>query len=44
MLLQEQIRINHVIRDRIKNSIKQFKGKILESITPEEFPFCRKDS
>ena len=37
LLLQEQIHINHVIRDRLKNSIEQLKGKILESITPEEF-------
>ena len=36
-MLQEQIHINHVIRDRLKNSIEQLKGKILESITPEEF-------
>ena len=36
-LLQEQIHINHVIRDRLKNSIGQLKGKILESITPEQF-------
>ena len=33
MLLQEQIHINHVIPDRLKNSIKQLKGKILESST-----------
>ena len=37
LLLQERIYINHVIRDRLKNSIEQLKGKILESITPEEF-------
>ena len=35
--MQERIRINHVIRDRLKNSIEQLKGKILESLTPEEF-------
>ena len=35
-LLQEQIHINHVTRDRLKNSIEQLKGKILESIIPEE--------
>ena len=29
--------MNHVIRDRLKNSIEQLEGKILESITPEEF-------
>ena len=33
MLLQERIHINHVITDRLKNSIKQLKGKILESST-----------
>ena len=37
LLLQEQIYINHAIRDRLKNSIKQLKGKILESITLDEF-------
>ena len=36
LLLQEWIHINHVIRDRLKKSIEQLKGKILESITPEE--------
>ena len=34
LFLQEQIYINHVICDRLKNSIEQLKGKILESITP----------
>ena len=29
--------INHVIRNRLRNGIKQLKSKILESITPEEF-------
>ena len=29
--------INHVIRERLTNSIEQLKGKILEFITPEEF-------
>ena len=42
LLLQERIHINHVIRDRLKNSIEQFKGKILESITPEEFHLVEK--
>ena len=42
LLLQEQIHINHVICDRYKNSIKQVKGKILESITPEEFHLVEK--
>ena len=37
LLLQERMHINHFIRDRLKNSIEQVKGKILESITPEEF-------
>ena len=42
LLPQEQIHINHVIHDRLKNSIKQLKGKILESITPEEFDLVEK--
>ena len=42
LLLQERIHINHVIRDRLKNSIEQSKGKILESITPEEFHLVEK--
>ena len=37
LLLQERIHLNHYICDRLKNSIEQLKGKILESITPEEF-------
>ena len=36
LLLQELIHINRVIRDRLKHSIKRLKGKILESLTPEE--------
>ena len=35
--MQERIHISHVIRDRLKNSIEQLKGKILEPITPENF-------
>ena len=31
------IHINHLIGDRLKNGIEQLKGKILESITSEEF-------
>ena len=42
LLLQERIHINHVIRDRLKNSVKQLKGKILESITPEQFHLVEK--
>ena len=42
LLLQERIHINHVIRDRLKNGIEQLKGKILESITPEEFDLVEK--
>ena len=42
LLLKERIHINHIIRDRLKNRIKQFKGKILESITPEEFHLVEK--
>ena len=37
LLLQGWIHINHIILDRLKNSIKQLKGQVLESITPEEF-------
>ena len=40
--MQERIHISHVIRDRLKNSIKQLKGKILESITPEKFDLVEK--
>ena len=39
---QERIHSNRVIRDRLKNSIEQLKGKILESITPEEFHLAEK--
>ena len=42
LLLQERTHINHVIRDRLKNSIEQLKGKVLESITPEEFNLVEK--
>ena len=42
LLLQVWIHINHVIRDRLKNSIKQLKGKILESITSVEFHLVEK--
>ena len=42
LLLEEWIHINHVICDRLKSSIKQLKGKILESITPEEFHLVEK--
>ena len=34
--------MNYVIRDRLKNSIKQLRGKILESITPDEFHLVEK--
>ena len=37
LLLQEQIHINHVIHDKLKNSIEQLQGKILESVIPKEF-------
>ena len=37
LLLHKRIDINHVIGDKLKNSIKQLKGKILESIIPGEF-------
>ena len=42
LLLHEGIHINHVIRDRFKISIEQLKGKILETITPEEFHLVEK--
>ena len=42
LLLQEQIHINHIMRDRLKNSIEQLKIKILESITPEEIHLVEK--
>ena len=42
LLLQEQIHIIPIVRDRLKNSIKQLKGKILESITPGEFHLVEK--
>ena len=42
MLSQERIYTNHVIRDRLKNSLEKVKGKILESITPEEFHLVEK--
>ena len=32
LLLQEQIHIIPIVRDRLKNSIKQLKGKILENL------------
>ena len=41
-LLQVRIHINQVIRNRLKNSIKQLKGKILESITSVEFHLVEK--
>ena len=41
-MLQEWIHINHVIRDRLKDSIEQLKGKILESIAPKEFHLVEK--
>ena len=44
LLLQERIHINHVIHYRLKNSIEQLKGKILESITPGGVSSYRKDS
>ena len=31
------LHLNHVMLDRLKNNIGQLKGKIRESITPEEF-------
>ena len=37
LLLQERKHLNHVIRDKPKNSIGQLKGNILKSMTPEKF-------
>ena len=42
LLSQKRIHINHVIRDTLKNSIKQLKSKILESITPDVFHLLEK--
>ena len=41
-MLQERIHISHVILDRLKNSIEQLKGTILESITPNVFHLVEK--
>ena len=41
-ILQERIHINYVVRDRLKKPMEQLKGKILESITPEEFHLVEK--
>ena len=40
--MQEWIHINHVIHDRLKNSIEKVQGKISESRTPEEFHLVEK--
>ena len=42
LLLQEWISINHLMHDRLKIIIKQFKGKTLEFRTPEEFDLVEK--
>ena len=42
LLLQDRIHINHVRRDRLKNSIEQLKGKISESVRPDEFYLVEK--
>ena len=42
LLLQERIHINHVIHDRLKNSIEQLKGEIVEPLTPEEYRLVEK--
>ena len=41
-MLKEWIHINYVIHNRLKNSIEQFKDKILKSITPEELHLAGK--
>ena len=40
--MQERKHIDHVVRDRLKNSIEQLKGNILESVTPGEFHLVEK--
>ena len=40
--MEERIHINHVISDRLKNSIEQLKCEISESITTVEFHFVEK--
>ena len=42
VLLQDWIYINNVIRDRLKSSIEQLSGKILEPKTLEEFPLLER--
>ena len=42
LLLQRRIYIKHFITDRLKNSIEQLNGKILEFITPEKFHLVEK--
>ena len=34
--------MNHVVRDRLKNSMEQLKGNILEFISLEEFHLVEK--
>ena len=41
-MLSERIHIYYVICDRLKNSIKNLKSKILESKAPEEFHLVEK--
>ena len=41
-LWQEWVHINHFIRGKFKNNIKQLKGKILESMTPGKFYLVKK--
>ena len=41
-MLENCYTINHVIRDRFKNSIEHLKEKILKSITAEEFHLVEK--
>ena len=40
--MQQRVHTNQVILDRQKNSIEQFKGMILKSITPEGFHLVEK--
>ena len=42
LFLQERIHINHIIYDRLKNSIELLKRKFLKSVTPKEFHLVEK--
>ena len=44
LLLQEQIDVNHVIHDRLKNSIEQLKREDFRFNITLRIPSCRKES